>query len=141
MAHEHKIKTIKRNDREEHLTALISQLAQYEQFSLNSWNAFAKEINVPMEMYVALQSGRTELLRLSKPRAFTEEESKALLDCVGTMIHTNALLQQHAQLLAKMVSHWSGAFNHLRSLGQRIELFGNFKSSIEEKDGEGAVQE
>lgn len=140
MAHEAKLKTIKRNDREDHLNNLIAQLNQYEQYSLDSWNSFAKEISVPAEMFVALQSGRTELLMLSKPRAFTEEESKAVLNCVATLIHTNALLQQHAQLLAKMVDHWTGAFSHLRSLGGRIKEFGNFGRPIEE-DGEGTVQE
>jgi hypothetical protein len=116
------------------LDAEIKRLASMAK--LDGWNAFVEELKLPQDVYPALISNRPELLRLIQPRAMNEQEAGAILKVLAGVIETNIALRQHAEQLAQFTSRWTDAFKHLRSLGERIENFANFKHRSAAEGGE-----
>jgi hypothetical protein len=105
----------------------LDEFLRAAKFKLQGWNQFTADMLVPAEFGAALITGRPELLRLVPPTALTAEQTKALYNLVATLIETNTELQQHAQMVAKVVSDWSEQFKGLSSLGWQIERFANFE--------------
>lgn len=112
---------------------LLQRLSQ--ECRLDSWTSFIEPVDVPRELYVALQTGRPELLSLLQPRAMTEQEVANLYTLISVLIRTNMALREHAAEVAHMVKIWGDAFKHLHSVGRRIEDFAQFRSATSEEDG------
>lgn len=119
-----------------HLEMIITAAKNSEANTLASWNAFVREMKLPSDLYPAMQTGRMELLALVKARAMTEAEVKLLLDMISNLIQTNYCLQKHAEQLAIMVNGWAGAFTHLRSMGEKVQDFANFRMREPEEPDE-----
>lgn len=116
---------IRRQTATEQLDDLITELSQ--RCRLDGWEAYVRELDLPIELMPALMTGRPELLMLLKPRAMTEEEVRKLYQLIGTLMETNFALQEHAQQISQQVSIWLDAFKHLNSVGRRIGHFANFR--------------
>lgn len=125
-----KARDVRRQDRDEALNELIDQIQS--RTSLEKWNEFIRQVDVPSDLAAALVTMRPELINLIKPRALTEEEASTLYTLIKVLIETNAALQTHARETAKMVSIWANSFKQLQSLGRRIDHFANFRRSDEE---------
>lgn len=125
-----KAKDMRRQDRDDALNELIDQIQS--RTSLEHWNEFVRQVDVPSDLAAALMTGRQELVNLIKPRAMTEEEVSVLYTIIQVLIETNAALQMHARDTAKMVNIWANSFKQLHSLGQRIDHFANFRRTDEE---------
>lgn len=106
---------------------LDAQLAQVKT-KLESWAAFVEAVDVPSDIYPALQTGRPELLKLANPRALTQEECAKLYQLLAVLIETNQALQQHSQEVGRLVNRWADAFKHLHSVGLRVTRYANFES-------------
>lgn len=127
----HKEVKVRKQSRDEILDEEITRLAKLGK--LEKWNAFVKEISIPMEFYPALATGRTELLRLAPPRNFTDEEMKQIYDLVATLLETNMALREHASQVAQMVGLWQDTFGGQVNHAMRIERFANFQTVAEQE--------
>lgn len=112
------------------LDAEITRLAEI--CKLDRWTSFIDVMRVPGDMYPALATGRPELIKLMQPRDLKAEEVKVLFDVIAGLIETNFALREHAEQVAKMVENWTDAFSQLRSVGDKIEHFANFKTYKEQ---------
>jgi hypothetical protein len=97
-----------------------------EKCKLDNWTAFVNPIDVPADIFPALQSGRPELIKLIQPRELTAVEAKALFNIIGTLIETNTALRDHAAFVSQFVGNWADSFKALRSVGDRIVRFAAF---------------
>lgn len=114
---------------------LLQQIAHAEEMNvLTAWNQFSSTVHIPADLYIALQTGREELLRLTNPRPLSEVEARATFHLIGTLIRTNMLLREHAERTSQMVDTWAQAFNHLHSVGQRVQNFAAFRASDQERE-------
>jgi hypothetical protein len=125
-------KKSKRSERDEAYADIVRR-TNIEQ-ALPAWTAFIEAVNVPQDVFPALVTGRTELLDIMQPRAFNEEEAKAILNLIKVLIRTNLALREHAQETAHLVDTWMGGFKQIHSVGQRIVDFGNFRTPLEEDE-------
>lgn len=114
------------------LDAEIDRLS--EATKLNSWTDFIDALNVPADLFPALMANRPELVKLVKPRPLSTDEHKVYLELIAGILETNRALREHAQQLAQLTGNWADAFTALRSIGQRIERFANFKRSTKDDD-------
>lgn len=107
---------------------------------LDSWNSYTQAVQVPNDLATTMMTGRPELLRAVKPRALTVEETKAIYDCLATLIETNMALQHHAQQVAHLVDNWASGFKTLATVGNKIEHFANFRklSDVAEDEEDGS---
>ena len=101
--------------------------------SLESWNSFVRELNVPNDFIPAIAASRSELLRAVKPRAMSEEEAKVVFELVAGLIDTNIALRAHAQELATLVMNWQKMSRGMMTVAGQISDFANFRAG---DDGE-----
>lgn len=118
------------------LNAKIADLAA--RATMNDWNAFVRELPVPHDLMLALMTARPELIRLVQPREYSAKEMMAMFELVAGLLETNAALREHAQQVSHLVSNWASAFDQLRSIGEKIELFANFQHDQIERDDDHA---
>ena len=101
---------------------------------MRSWSSLVEEVKVANDIGVALATGRPELMKLVRPRAISEEESKHLFHLIAVLIETNQLLQKHAALTAKAVaSVLQNVQGAQRSLG-RLHQLANFHPAMDDED-------
>jgi hypothetical protein len=112
----------------------LEEMVATTKSKMNSWNSLVENVNVPLDFYAALMTGRPELLKVVKPRELTEDECRNVYNLIAVLIETNQELQKHANELSRMVNNWSGAFKQLHSVGQRIERFAKFQELNPEED-------
>jgi len=104
---------------------------------LQGWNEFVEELKVPSELYPALITNRTELVRLAKPRPLTEEEAATLYRLIAGLMETNQALREHASQLSVMVKEWLGSVYGFVSVARKINSFAQFKhqdAQVDEED-------
>lgn len=94
---------------------------------LDSLNSLVEQVQLPADVYPALQTGRTELLKIMAPRPMSAEECAAVYKLLAVMIETNQALIDHGQQLAQLVSNWGAAFVQLNTIGNQIEQFARFE--------------
>jgi hypothetical protein len=94
---------------------------------LDSQYSFVDEMTVPMDLSVALLTGRNELLALARPRAITAEEHAVLLKLIGGLIRTNQALREHSSQVAQVVDNWMSQFKGLSGVANQIGHFANFR--------------
>lgn len=123
-----------RNDLFEQEIADLAKAAK-----LDNWTSFVTALDVPGDLAPALLANRPELVRLVKPRGLDAGEHRAYLDLIAGLIETNVALRRHAAGVANLVDRWADSFTALRSLGDKIGRYANFKHAPEEADDEGAL--
>ena len=115
---------------------LEKQQVQLERLQrLTAWNDLAREIKLPMDLYAAVFTGRTELLKLAA-RDMTKVEVSMMLDLVACLLETNHLLQQHSRDVSQQTEQLRGHFIGLSASVDRLRLFSDFRdpSSVEDED-------
>lgn len=116
---------------------LAHEIAAYRRDAkLDSWNVFVEELQVPGDIYPALQTNRPELLRLARPRALTEAECAVLYKLIGGLMETNAALRQHTERVANLTDRLTAAMKGFDSAAQAINDFANFRSSLSTDESE-----
>jgi hypothetical protein len=121
-------------DRRAELDADIARLSKAAK--LDGWAAFVRELDIPMDIYPAIASGRTELLAMIRPRDYSKEEMVKIFKLIAGLIETNVALREHAEQTSHLVDIWSDAFKQLESLGQRIKRFATFDHAEQEAEEE-----
>lgn len=103
---------------------------------LDSWTAFVDELQVPSELYPALQTNRPELLRLAQPRALTSDECAVLYKLIGGLMETNAALRQHTERVAQLTGNLNNAMKGFGSAARSIHDFANFRTAADGDESE-----
>jgi hypothetical protein len=116
-----------RKSRIEELDDEVRELG--ERLHLASPNHFTEPLNLPGDLVPGIMANRPELVRLAKPRALDEAECRDLYRALASLIETNAILREHTERVAHLVSNWSASFTQLSSIGGQIERFANFRTS------------
>ena len=130
MSEKNRLKTERRIDRKEHLARVVSRVHE----KLDAWNAFTEAMNVPSEFYPALQTGRTELLKLVQARPLTADECQQVFNMIRILIETNQALQAHASELANQVEIWAEQWKGLYRKVDEIKAFAQFETPVDELD-------
>lgn len=103
----------------------------------SDWAALSEEIDVPVDLGVAISTGRPELLTLAA-RAMTKEEVVQLLNAMRVLMETNQLLKEHTELVAIKAKNFSYAVNAAVNQARRLSEFACYRSEEgvgEEDDG------
>ena len=128
------LKPERRPTRADKLADIIRELSTKK--VLRSPAELSETVAMPPELFVAMASGRPEMIKLAKPRTLSEEETKQVFHLIATLIETNMLLKEHAEAVSKLVGDWANLFKGLHKLGDEIENFAGFKtaSDIDERN-------
>jgi len=129
------IKPMTKPSKTERLAAHVKELR--ERTSLESWNAFIREMAVPSDLFPALMTGRTQLL--PKGRPLDASECQVLYNIIGTLMDTNAALREHTEQTGILVKEWGDAFKGLFTLASHIETFANLRQDGELEEEEQAA--
>jgi len=121
---------------EDQLTRLTAEC------KLDSWTAFVDEMKVPNDIYVALATGRPELIKAIGPRDLKAEEAEALFSIISSLLKTNMALREHAEQLACFTDQWIQAFKALFSVGRRINRFAYFdKAETDDEESYHSIEQ
>jgi len=117
---------------EERLTNLKELAARAK---IDAPNAFTEVVNCPQDLFLALQTGRPELIKHVKSRPLSEEEGAAVYHLVAVLIETNMALREHAQIVATMADQWRSMVKGSLDFVTQIDNFANFHhDQIDDED-------
>lgn len=122
------------NDTVAYRDAMIRGLQDSQ--ALRSPRDWVEAVDVPMDLAVALATGRSELLKLAKPRAMDSDDVARLYRLIAVLIDTNMALQAHAHEVAVMSDHFDGQLRGAVKYARRMRSFANFGSLSDEEDGD-----
>lgn len=109
---------------------------EYIQGKLASWTDFVHDLRVPSDIHPAIASGRIELMKLARARDMKADEVQVLYDLIGGLLETNAVLREHAALVAELSANQQGHVSAaLRSL-QQLRDFANFEYHADDDEDE-----
>jgi hypothetical protein len=83
--------------------------------------------NLPVELTIAIASGRPELIGTATPRPLSADETKVVFHLVKVLMETNAALQEHANQLGNMATTWMGSIKGAVSFADDIAKFARFQ--------------
>ena len=107
-------------DREAQIKAL------HDMHALKSPSELLELCEVPMDIAVALSTGRASLMKLAKPRAMSADEVAILYKLITVLIDTNLALKNHANEVAHMAQLHRGNLQGLINYSMKLESFANF---------------
>ena len=111
----------------ERLNAEIDELSG--KTSLDGWNAFIRNLQVPGDVAPAIMSARGELLRLVPPRELSADEHKVYLDLIGGLLETNAALRRHAEQVSQIAEQLRPLVKGFAKTCLRLEGFARFEKT------------
>jgi len=101
---------------------------------LKAWSEYTRDVAAPPQVIAALTTGRVELLKLGRPRALTEEETKAVYDLIATLVETNMGLQRHAEAVAQLAQSMKWNARGIVAMIDQMDDFAHFRKTV--KPGE-----
>jgi hypothetical protein len=96
--------------------------------ALKSPAELVETIDLPLDLGVALMTGRSELLKLAVPRDMTDEVAR-LYNVIAVLIDTNIALRAHAQETAQCAQTVAQQIKGVQRYALRLEQFANFAPS------------
>jgi prophage DNA circulation protein len=103
--------------------------ALHDSMALRSPAEFVETMELPHDLYVAIATGRPELITLATARDMTAAEVAELYEVIAVLIRTNYALQVHARELAKMASDFGRQMHGAARQIAAIEQFADFRKS------------
>lgn len=94
------------------------------------WASLVEEVNLPQDLAFALVTQRPELLKIWKKRAFTLDESAAVVNTLRVYVETNAILQAHCVNILKRAEHIAGAVHNLTTTAQALIDVADFRQPL-----------
>jgi len=100
--------------------------------AMRGWNELSEACDCPADLAIAFITGRSELLKLAKPRAMTEAEVAVLYNFIRVQMQTILQLQRHSQLVANHARDMETALRGLRLGMDELNHFANFRNEYTE---------
>lgn len=115
----------------------IMTQALRDSHALKSPAELVETIDIPLDLSVALMTGRSEMLQLAKPRAMDATEVGRIYKLIAVLIDTNMALRVHANEVANCALAAAQQIKGAQRYLLKLEQFANFSPS----DGEGDAGE
>lgn len=99
--------------------------------ALRSPAELVEAVAIPTDLAAALTTGRSTMMKITKPRAMNEEEVSNLYRFIAVLIDTNFALQAHARQVAQAAEAVEQQIVGVRRYSLRLHAFANFNTTDE----------
>lgn len=82
---------------------------------------------LPVEVVMAIRTGRPEFIKAATPRELTFDECKVLFHLIMVLMKTNQALQEHADQVGNMATTLVGNFRGLIGFAEDVGKFARFQ--------------